>query len=132
MISKIVKRAAVAAATLGVAGGALFATGGSASAAPLPADAGARAPRVTVYTHGEHENSFGNSDRYGYYGHGGYYDHGQGASYDHGHDGWYEDGNAWYRYDHGARYRYDGHRFDRLHHGTWTEWTYAGFHHYGI
>jgi hypothetical protein len=124
MNSELVKRAAVAAATFGIAGGALFAAGGSASAATLPADAGARAPRVTVYTQGDHENSYGNSDRYGYYGHDGYYDH--------GHDGWYEYGNGWYRYDHGARYRYDGHRFYHLHHGTWTEWTYAGFHHYAV
>ncbi|MGW2937074.1 hypothetical protein ACWDA7_35700 [Streptomyces sp. NPDC001156] len=112
MISKIVKRAAVAAATLGVAGGALFTAGGSASAATLPAGA----PQVAAYTHGDHENSYGNNDRYGSYdryGHHGSYSHG--GHYDHGHDGWY---------------RYDGHRFYRLHHGTWTEWTYAGFHHY--
>ncbi|GAA3805367.1 hypothetical protein [Streptomyces chiangmaiensis] len=108
MISKIVKRVAVAAATLGVAGGALFATGGSASAATLPADAGAAAPRVVAYTHGDHQNSYRNSDRYDRYDRYGHYDHG-----------------------HGAWHRYHGHRFHR-HHGTWTEWTHAGFHHYAI
>jgi hypothetical protein len=108
IMSKLTRRIATVGVSAAVALGALFATGGSASAATLPdrAHSWAAVGTVNAETHAD-----GHSDRY--YGR----DGGNGYRY--------EDGRS-NRYDDGSRYRYDGDRSYRQDDGRWYRYDGNG------
>jgi hypothetical protein len=103
-MSKITRRMATTAATLAVAGGVLFTTGGAASAATHDGEnhSGAVATR-------DHRDHAARPDN---------------LVWD-GHRLWhrYTRNGDWYSTDHGDRYRFDGHRFYRWKDGKWKAVT---------
>ncbi|MFF9651820.1 hypothetical protein [Streptomyces sp. NPDC014622] len=118
MLNRMIgRRIAATAVATAIAGGALLAGSGAASAAPRPAAERAAPLSHSVSTSGhggwdDHRSDRGHnghrSDRY--------------SSWD-GYRTWYRTGSSWYSDDHGRHYRYDGHRLYHSVHGTWIAVT---------
>ncbi|MFJ9680315.1 hypothetical protein ACIRP2_19960 [Streptomyces sp. NPDC101194] len=110
MLNRMIgRRAAATAVAAAIAGGALLAGTGAASAAPRPAVERAAniSHSVSASSHGQWGDHLGHDYRW---------------DRNHRWDGyrtWYRTGSSWYSNDHGRHYRYDGHRLYYSVHGTW-------------
>jgi hypothetical protein len=112
-MGKTTRRLATAAATLAVAGGIAFTTGGAASAATVSATSAHTMSQSTTTADRRPATNSRHWD---------------------GHQWWDRNGSHgdWYSNDHGHRFRFDGHRFYEWFHGRWKPQSNAYARHHGF